>query len=112
MAAGASEVGASFQKEKALEGEISQKHKGTDLGRLLPEQLYVLERVTRTFLSEGKERAHRQQYLKMVDKHLLFYSGSPPPVPPRIAVDLKRAESALNHLAGNDENCHFLLSAR
>lgn len=54
----------------------------------------------------------------MVDKHVLFYSGAFISLSLSllflhcIAVELKLAESALNHLAGNDENCHFLLSAQ
>lgn len=76
--AGAREVMASFQK-RAPTGELSQMNKGTDLR---PEETPLscshlsLKRVTRTFLSEGKEWDHLQQYLRMLNKHLLFYSGS------------------------------------
>ena len=64
------------KKKSPWQGNQSDKWRdGSERAPLLCSNL-SLKRVTRAFLSEGKSP---QQYLKTVDKHLLFYSGSFPP---------------------------------
>ena len=64
------------KKKSPWQGNQSDKWRDGSEGAPLPCSNLSLKRVTRASLSEGKSP---QQYLKTVDKHLLFYSGSFPP---------------------------------